>query len=374
MPPHASAQSLTSQLGQLVTEQRASQVYVPDPPAAVATSDAITKLFQIELSRLPTPSSSAGVIYRLDPSLGVVARASEGFGPFFTERALRNTKGRFSAGVAFQVARFSFLSGDDLTAGTFPISATRLSDVDPPLAVENLTLHLERQSATVFADYGVGERLALGAVLPLARVQVSGSRIRTQNAGTALQSVQAGSATGFGDLTVNARMRIGGDGIRGASVGGDLLLPTGRAEDFLGAGRLGARVLGVGSWEQGPVGINVNGGFSVGGLSKAIDWSGALTLAANPSLTLVGEILGRRSLDARALEPVWQRHSSARALDTLRWVTSDRGVIATSLAAGARWNVAGPWLVNGNVLINLSSGGLRSRLTPAISLDYDFGL
>src|SRR5688500_1037989 len=127
MPPHASAQSLTSQLGQLVTAQRASQVYVPDPPAAVATSDAITKLFQIELSRLPTPSSSAGVIYRLDPSLGVVARASEGFGPFFTERARRNTKGRSSAGGALQVARLSCRSGARSTSGALASTATAAS-------------------------------------------------------------------------------------------------------------------------------------------------------------------------------------------------------------------------------------------------------
>jgi len=364
---------LTNRLSLLLTEQRSAPV-VADTQAAAATSEAFEELFSIELSNLPNPSSSAGVVYRLDPSLGIVARASDSFGPFFTERAFRNTGGRFSAGVAIQFARFSLLHGDDLTDGTFPISATRPTDVDPPFAVEKLTLQLERQSVTVFADYGIGERLSLGAVLPLTRVQLSGSRVRNQGGNAALQSLQAGSAMGVGDFVVNARVLVAGDGPRGASIGTDLRLPTGRSEDFLGAGRVGARVLGIGSWEQGPVGVYVNGGYSVGGLSRSLEWSGAATLAATARVSVVGEILGRRFLEARVLEPIWQPHSSVRILDTLVWRASEHRFNATSLAAGARWNIADAWLLNANVLFSLASGGLRAPLTPAVSVDYDFGL
>ena len=56
------------------------------------------------------------------------------------------------------------------------------------------------------------------------------------------------------------------------------------------------------------------------------------------------------------------------------WRASDRALTSTLLATGARWNVAGPWLLSANVLINVAGDGLRARLTPGVSLDYHFEL
>ena len=188
-PPLANAQSLASRLSQLMSEP--APPGTPSGQAASTTSDAITKLVRVELNSLPAPTSSAGVVYQLDPSLGIVARSSNGLGPLFAERALRSTDGRLSGGVAFQVTRFSSLNGEDLTTGTFPIGATRAAGIDPPFAVDRLTLQLERQATTVFADYGVGGRFTVGAAVPLVRVQLSGSRVRTQN-GASHAPVRAG--------------------------------------------------------------------------------------------------------------------------------------------------------------------------------------
>ncbi len=370
-PPLANAQSLASRLSQLISEP--APPGTPPGQAASTTSDAITKLVRGELNSLPAPTSSAGVVYQLDPSLGIVARSSNGLGPLFTERALRSTDGRLSGGVAFQVTRFSSLNGEDLTTGTFPIGATRAAG-DPPFTVDRLTLQLERQATTVFADYGVGGRFTVGAAVPLVRVQLSGSRVRTLNGATTLQFAQAGWAVGLGDATVNARLLVAGSALRGAAVGADVRLPTGREEELLGTGHLGTRVLAVGSWEGSSWGVSVNGGYSAGELSRAFDWSGAATVAAGPRLTLVGEILGRRGLDAHVLEPFWQPNSTGRSLETLLWRAGDRALTSTLLATGARWNVAGPWLLNANVLINVAGDGLRARLTPGVSLDYHFEL
>ena len=372
-PPLATAQSLASRLSQLTSEQ-ALQGSFPDVQASSATSDAITKIVRVELGSLPAPTSSAGVVYQLDPSLGTVARTSEGLGPLFSERAFRSAKGRLSGGFAFQVTRFSSLNGENLTTGAFPIGATRVSGIDPPFSVDRLTLQLERQSTTVFADYGIGGRLTVGAALPLVRVQVSGSRVRMLNGRATAQTAQVGWAVGLGDATVNARLLVAGNALRGASVGADVRLPTGREENLLGTGRLGTRVLGVGSWEAGPWGVSVNGGYSLGGLARVIDWTGAATLAAGPRITLVGEILGRRVLDAHVVEAVWQSHSTVSQLDTLRWMSGNRAITSSALAAGARWNVAGPWLLNANVLINVANDGLAARLTPGVSLGYYFDL
>jgi hypothetical protein len=373
-PVSATPQSLGGRLSALLTEQQATSVFVPDVPAAEATRDTVAKLFGVELTNLPTASSSGGFVYRLNPSLGVIARSSEGFGPFFTERVLRNGEGQFSAGFSYQASRFTSLQGADLTAGTFPTNAARLAGTTQPFAVDTLQLDLETHTATLFASYGVTDRLAVGGALPFVRVRMSGSRVRTQDGSAVLQSRQSGAATGLGDLILNARYLVAGDGLRGVALGADLRLPSGRENDLLGSGEVALRGLAVGSYEEGRLGVNVNAGYGVGGASKEAFWSMATTFAAGSRVTLVGELIGRKLFELSYVQDVYQPHPLMPGVETMRWLTADRGFTTTLIATGAKWNVGGSWLLNTNLLIRVTDGGLRSRVTPAVSLDYDFGL
>jgi hypothetical protein len=374
VPATGTPQSLTGRLSALLTEQQPASVYVPDVLAAEATRDTVAKLFGVELTNLPTAASSGGFVYRLNPSLGVVARSSEGFGPFFTERVLRNGEGQFSAGFSYQVARFSSLQGADLTAGTFPTNAARLVGATQPFAVDTLALDLDTQTATVFTSYGVTDRLAVGGTLPFVRVRMTGSRMRTQDGRSTLQSRQAGTAAGLGDLSLNTRYLVAGDGLRGLSVGADLRIPTGRSSDLLGSGQMALRGLALASYEEGRLGVNVNVGGGVGGASTEVSWSMATTFAASSRVTVVGEMIGRRLFELSYVQDVYQPHPLMPGVETMRWLTADRGFTTTLVATGAKWNVGGSWLLNTNLLIRLTDGGLRARVTPAVSLDYDFGL
>jgi hypothetical protein len=374
VPAAATSQSLTGRLSALLTEQQPTSIYVPDVPAAEATRDTVAKLFGVELTNLPTASSSGGFVYRLNPSLGVVARSSEGFGPFFTERVLRNGEGQFSAGFSYQVARFNSLQGADLTAGSFPTNAARVVGSTQPFAVDTLALDLDTQTATVFTSYGITDRLAVGGWLPFVRVRMSGSRTRTQDGRSSLQSRQSGAAAGLGDLGLNARYLVAGDGLRGVSLGADLRLPTGRSRDLLGSGETALRGVAIASYEEGRLGVNVNAGGGVGGASREVSWSMATTFAASSRVTVVGEMMGRRLFELSYVQDVYQPHPLMPGVETMRWLTADRGFTTTLVAAGAKWNVGGSWLLNTNLLIRLTDGGLRSRVTPAVSLDYDFGL
>jgi hypothetical protein len=105
------AQSIGSQLSALLTEQRAVSDFVPDVEAANQTFATVAGLFGVELATLPVSASSGGFVYRLNRDLGLVERASDGFGPFFTERVLRNSRGQVSVGITYQFARFSSLQG-----------------------------------------------------------------------------------------------------------------------------------------------------------------------------------------------------------------------------------------------------------------------
>jgi hypothetical protein len=264
-----------------------ASVLVPDLPAAEATRDTLARLLSIELTSLPLASSAGGFAYRLNPTLGVVERASQGFGPFFTERALQNGRGHVSLGLSYQQSDFGSLQGADLTDGAFPSNAARSVGSTQPFSVDTLTLDIDSNTTTIFASYGVTARLAVGGSLPFVRVRFNGTRTRNEVGLSSLQATQAGSSSGLGDVAVNARYLVAGTGPRGFSVGGDLRLPSGREEDLLGAGRVGARFITIGSWEEGRLAVSVNGGLGVGGASGQLTWAMATTFAAHPRATLV---------------------------------------------------------------------------------------
>ena len=371
LPAHA--QSLVGQLGTLLTEQRGSTpTLIPDLAAATATATTVAGLFSVELSTLPLASSSGGFVYRLDPTLGVVSRTSDAFGPFFTERVLQNSRGQSSVGLSFQVSEFSSLQGADLQTGSFPTNAARRVGETTPFSVDSLDLELRSASATFFTSYGITDRLTISGIVPIERVTFSGQRFRTTNGVTSLQSSQSGSAAGLGDVAIQGRYLLAGSPLRGMALGSDLRLPTGREEDLLGSGHTSARALAIGSWEEGALAMHANGGLGFGGASREYFWSGAATVAAAPRLTLVGEVMGRRLAELSLVQDVYQPHPLMPGVDTMRWLPVERGVHSTFFVTGAKWNVASSWLVNANLLVRVTDAGLRARVTPAISIDYSF--
>lgn len=369
----ASAQSVGGSLSTLLTEQQQIGGLIPDLAAAETTRDTVAGLFLTELSTLPVSSSSGGFVYRLNRQLGLVERASDAFGPFFTDRVLRNSRGQLTLGLGFQFNRFSSLQGADLESGTFPTNASRLAGTAQPFSVDMLELELRSNTTTLFTSFGITDRLALGGTLPITTVRFSGRRTRSiENVATALQSSQRASATGLGDIAINGRYLLAGTGLRGVSAGADLRLPTGDESDLLGAGSTSLRMLGVATWEEGQIALHANGGIGVGGTSDEQFWNMAATFAATPRITVVGEVMGRRLSSLSRVSDVYEPHSLVVGVETMRWLPTQEGIHTTFLVTGAKWNLASSLLLNANLLMRLTDAGLRSRVTPSISLDYAF--
>jgi hypothetical protein len=365
------AQSVAAGLSALLTEQTPPPPgYVRDRAAAEATFGTVAGLFTIELTSLPVASSSGGFVYRFSRTLGTVERSSDSFGPLFTERTLRNGRRQFSVGLTYQFAAFETLQGADLTAGTFPTNAARFANQLQPFSIDTLALELDVRTITGFASYGLTDRLDVGLVAPITRLHFSGRRVNTFQGTSTLQSSQAHSASGLGDLLVNARYRLIGDARSGVAVGSDLRFPTGREEDLLGTGKTAWRLLGIGSWERAPLATDVNGGFSIGGVTREVFWAGAVTFAATPRLTLVGELMGRRFSDLTRVSDVYQPHPVLEGVETMRWLPTGGGLHTVYLGTGAKLNIYGRWLLKANVLTRLTDTGLRAKFTPSVALDY----
>jgi hypothetical protein len=367
----AQAQSIGTGLAALLTEQTPPPAgFERDRAAAEATFGTVAGLFAVELTSLPVVSSSGGFAYRFSPTLGTMERATDSFGPFFTERAVRNGVGRLSLGLTYQFASFETLQGADLTSGTFPTNAARFVNQLQPFSVDTLSLTLDVKTVTAFASYGATDRLDVGVVAPITSLSFSGARVNTFQGVSSLQSSQSGSASGFGDLAVNARFRLTGRTGSGVAVGSDLRFPTGREEDLLGAGETAWRLLGIGSWERGRVAADVNGGIGLGGISREQFWAGAVTFVASPRLSLVGELMGRRLSELNRLSDVYQPHPVIAGVETMRWLPTEGGVHTAYFVTGAKFNLHQSWIVNASLLTRLTDTGLKARFTPSIAISY----
>lgn len=372
-PGSAAAQTVGGQLSSLLTSSATvPPTVVQDPSARAATFAAVAGLLTVELTNLPVTSSSGGFVYRLNPALGTVERASGSFGPFFTERAVRSGADQLSIGLAYQTASFSTLQGADLGAGTFPTNAMRAVGTTSPFNVDTLRLDLDARTVTGVVRYGVTNAFDIGVQVPVVSLRFTGTRVNSTNGASTFNVVESGSATGVGDMTVTARYRLYETAGRGLALGTDVKLPTGRSEDLLGAGSAAVKTLMIGSIEGERWSAHLNGGVGAGGASGELSWGGAVTFEPVTRVTIVGELFGRRLHELHRLVDIYEAHPTQSGVETMRWVAQDEGVATSYAVTGVKWNIGGSAVLNASLLMRLTDAGLRARVTPSISLDYAF--
>jgi hypothetical protein len=366
--------TLTDTLSFLVTNQAVpTGDFVKDRQSAQITQDTIARLLLVDLTTLPLSASSGGFAYRFNPAVGTVERASDSFGPFFTERSLTIGSGQVSLGGQVQLARYTQLDAYDLRDGSFVITANRFRDESRPFDVEALTLELDSATVTLFGNVGVLDRLDLGVAIPLIWISLEGSRVNQYRGATFLQARAVADARGFGDVALRGKVNLLGERGSGLAVIEEVRLPTGREEDLLGSGEMSFRTLVIGSAEPpGRIAVHGNFGFTLGGLFSETSYRGAVTLSALPQLTVIGEILGRRIADVGSLAEEQAPHPSIAGVVTTRLVTTGESVNTATFVAGMKWNVTDTWLLHFNVSMPLTQRGLRSDIVTLVGLDYSF--
>ena len=374
-PAHAVAQqSMRDVLSFLLTNQAVRTGDIEkDAEATAATRDTISRALLIELATLPISTSSGGFTYLFNSDLGTRERASSSFGPFFVERALTSGRNQMSFGATFRYSQFDRLDGNDLRTGEFVTTATQFRDEPQPFDVETLALRIDTRTVTAFANYGISDRVDLGAAVPIVSMQLSGERINTYRGETIPQAAATATTTGVADMAITARAHLIGSRASGLTAGVELRLPTGREEDLLGTGEPAIRILAIGSLEGTRAAAHLNGGYSWGGISREATYNAALTVAAAERFTLVGEFLGRWIEGLGQIGQVTAPHPGSSGVDTIRLLPTATGTMTGMAVAGFKWNVAGRWLINANVLLPVTDRGLRARIIPAIALDYSFG-
>ena len=147
---------------QVITIRVVTGDFERDRTAAEATSETISRAILANLATLPVATSSSGFLYRLNPELGTVERATQSFGPFFVERALTAGRHQASIGLTFQQLRFESLDGRTLRNGSLVTTANQFVDEAAPFDVDRLTLNIDARIATLYGNVGVTDRLEVG--------------------------------------------------------------------------------------------------------------------------------------------------------------------------------------------------------------------
>jgi hypothetical protein len=370
----ASAQSVTDILTFLVTNQSVSTGSVErDREAAQATSTTISRALEANLATLPVTSSSGAFVYQLNPELGTVERATQNFGPFFTERALSVGRHQASFGLTLQQLHFTSLDGRNLRDGSLVTTANQFSDETAPFDVDRLTLNIDASVATLYANVGLTDRLDVSVAAPIVSLTLDGTRVNTYRGRTFTQATASARAVGLADLVVRTKYTLFTEDATGLAAMVDVRLPTGREADLLGAGSTAVKFSAIGSLEERRLSAHLNTGVSFGGLARELSYGGAVAFAASPRVSVIGEVLGRWIDSPGNIVPVTAPNPLLSGVETIRLTPDGSSLHVLTLVPGLKWNLTETWVLAANVTIPLTNGGLTAPFTPFVGLDYSLG-
>lgn len=365
--------SMSELLTILVTNRSvATDDFVRDEAAAAATRDTFAGFIALELATVPIASSAGGFAYRLDPTLGSVTRSSDSFGPFFTERSLTLGRRHISFGLNYRRTAFDNIGGRSLRDGTLVSTASVLAGEARPFDVETVALKIRLASVTAVSTIGITDRLDIGFAAPISQIHIEGQRVDTYRGRSFVQASGEGSAMGLGDMAVRAKFTVVNRGATGATLGADLRLPTGDKNNLLGAGRLSVTPRLLLSWEGDRVGAHADAGYTVRGFAEGLRYSTAVTIAATPRVTIVGEAIGSQLKGLFQLAETTTRHPRIPNVSTIRLTGVEQTANRLLVAGGIKWSIASSWLITGNVVRPLTDVGLNARWVPTVMVDYAF--
>lgn len=291
-------------------------------------------------------------------------------------------------------------------------NGTRLS---PPfegdLIEAALSLKATTDTVAFFGNYGLTDRWDLAVAVPIVRVnleaRVRATILRLSTTGSPLTHTfeagdaqadqrtfqRSGTATGLGDVLVRTKYRFLSFAGGGLAAAVDVRLPTGDQEQLLGAGTQVKGLL-VASGGTGLFVPHVNIGYTVvngdvgesgllaelGGtapLPDELNYVAGMEFVPHPRLTIVGDVIGRTLRQAGRLELVSKsfQYQDGSSVQTANFDEFDprAGNLNLLLATvGVKFNPTRALLLSANVLFPLSDGGLRSRLTTVVGVDFAF--
>ena len=359
---------------------------------------------------VPSGATSGSETFRF--ANGVPVRTSTSAGPIFAERAQTMGRGRSLVGVGRSSFNFSSLRGVSMDKVQLTFThenvdfegcAAQNGGLDcklmgVPLKENdiinlNLNLNVSVDVTTLYATYGLFDRMDVGVVLPLVNARLKGQTDAQLSpfggpgathyfAGTptdpVLQATRVveGSSFGVGDVALRTKLLLRESPGASLSILGEARFPTGDETDLLGAGKFAARGIAVLSGRVGDLSPHANFGYlyragktqndaviATGGFDDQI--AHGVTLAVD----IVSELqVGRSKLTLP--QPV--RIDSPFRRTIIPTTIPDMRDDIVSGSFGFKFTTPSALTIVTNALVPLNTGGLRSNVIYTGAIEYNF--
>ena len=381
-------------------------------PAETESNAALLSFFERSISAnvaaFPLSSTVASQTYQFVN--GVPRATSSSFGPIYAERAQTVGRGRFNVGANASRIAFSRLRG-------VPLSDVRLTFVHqnvnfpncnvvfqgnceeygiPQFEHDVIDLNLELDiAATVFALYGtfgITDWLDVAVAVPIVSlsldgrsvasiVPASGAPVQHFFAGTPenpllfAETSSHGDATGVGDVAIRGKAQFLRGGSLDLALLGEVRVPTGRTEDFLGTGEWGWRGLFIASGQYGAFSPHTNLGFTrrgghgaTGLFEGVIGFDQRMAPWATLALDLMGLFTAGDVETEFSSEPIVldEPYRQEIRLTNIPEIRDDQ----VNGSVGFKFQMAGGVLLIANALVPLNQGGLRSNWIATLGVEF----
>ncbi len=369
----------------------------------------ITRSLASRVAAVPIGATTSGETFSFDGGIPVATSTSAG--PIFAERAQTLGRGRVLAGLSRSSFGFNSLRGMPLSKlqlkfthenvnfdGCSAVQGDDCAKYGVPL-LENesmdfdLALDIHVAVTSFVVTYGIGNRVDVGVVVPLLNTSFQG----TSNAqivpfgstsaahffaGTPQNPVlnatrsTSGSAFGIGDVAARVKVNLHQSQTTGAALLLDQRFPTGDPDDLLGEGKGSTRLLAILSSTFGQFSPHVNAGYSHPADSQQNDY--VLAVAGFDHLlgrhiTLAADVVSEFQVGTSKLQlpkPVILDSPYRRVLNptSIPDIRDDiiNGSFGLKFTSGSRATVVT------NALFPLNDGGLRSRITYTLGIEFAY--
>jgi hypothetical protein len=384
----ASAQKVTTVEG-LSFEQ--TLVQLANPLGARPIGQSIGLTTALEIATQPLSSSSGGMVFKLDPATGLLARVSSTFGPSFAERALTAGEGQVSIGATFSASSYDRLSKFGLN--NLPLGSITASN--PANArVGTGDFHLTSKTLAMAGTVGLAPNVDVAVIVPMISTTLQAVTTQVDGTGKFIRGAETNTKfSGIGDIA--AVLKVKAAKLPGPEIpdpGGlalmlSMRLPTGSRENLRGLGVYRTMASAAFSAGKGPFKPHLSAGFEF--WSKSVDIpsasaTGALVkvrhqvqlaagfeIEAHPKVTLLLDFLGQKIRNGGengvVSDPALSNASGISSIQSL--VVLPEGILKGILVPGIKVNLKGKLLLSLNALVTLKNNGLHSKVTPVVGLN-----
>ena len=321
-------------------------------------------------------------------------------GPIFAERSQTLGQGNFF--IAATVTGLSLSKVRGVSTDELEFAFTHDDDNPPSLgsrAVENDLIRVNTRLEMTFlatslvAAYGLSQQLDFAVLIPIVRASMTGFsegqideaiagsanhrfELAGGTPGTSATSEVEGTAVGIGDIGLRLKINLHQTSTFGAALLGDVRLPTGSSEDFLGAGESSVRGFGVLWGQMGNFAPHLNVGFAArsGSLNNSALGALGFDQRMGARFTLAFDLLADLQVgdsEVRLPAPAEFVSSSSRST-VLRTTIPDRKDNIVDAALGFKLDGGNNIRIVANLIVPLTDGGMRPSAMWTFGLEKVF--